>query len=96
MPYRNRKLLDYARHSPICFCCHKHNDGTVVASHCPFAKSKSAGAKGHDWYVGFVCNSCHMLIDQSKLPRKEREELHLRAFLGTIGWLFEEGKLKFG
>ena len=96
MSYRNRKLLDYAKHSPICFCCLNPNDGTVVAAHCPFTQSKSAGKKGHDWYIAYACFECHKKMDESMLSRSEREELFFRGFLGTLGWLFQEGKLKFG
>ena len=94
MTYRSRKLLDVARESPRCFCCGKHNDGTVVAAHANGSEyGKGMGTKAHDWAIAFLCYQCHTEIDQGSLPREQKKDRWLLAHIRTMEWLFDNGKV---
>ncbi|ARQ46699.1 DUF1364 family protein [Oxalobacter formigenes] len=98
MMYRNKKLLDLARHSPMCFCCGKVNDGTVVAAHSnQLRDGKGKGIKAYDFRVAYLCNGCHSEIDQgSKLNKQERIERWEEAHRKTVEWWFLSGVLEVG
>lgn len=92
MTYRNKALLQAARLAPICFCCERTNDGSVVACHSnSLADGKGTGHKAHDHAVFFGCSSCHAKYDRGSLPREVKREMFALAHKKTIGWLFESG-----
>ena len=96
MNYRNQKLLEAVREIPHCTSCGKHNDSTIVAAHSnQLRDGKGKGIKAHDYRIAALCYSCHSELDQgSKLSKEERVELWEEAHRKTIGWLFENGKVK--
>ena len=71
-------------------------DGTVVAAHSnQLRDGKGRGLKAHDYRIAALCYRCHMNLDQGKdLTKEQRVELWEEAHRETIGWLFENGKLK--
>lgn len=95
MTFRSRKLLDAARHSPVCFGCDRPNDGTVVAAHSNQSRDgKGAGHKAADYRIAFLCCSCHTEVDQGRrMSRGERVAFWEEAHRKTMGWLFESGKV---
>ena len=96
MIYRNTKLLELANDCPLCHCCGRANDGTIVAAHSnQLRDGKGRGIKAHDFRVAFLCSSCHYSIDQApNLSKEERRELWEEAHRKTIGWLFENRYVK--
>lgn len=88
--YRNKNLLRWAKRAPVCFCCGKKNDGTVVAAHSnSIGDGKGMGIKAHDYRVAFVCYECHTYIDQSGASAEEKRRAWRNAHYSTIGWLFD-------
>ena len=93
--YRNKNLLRWAKRAPVCFMCHRRNDGTVVAAHSnSLTDGKGMGIKAHDYRVAFVCYECHTYIDQSKASAEEKRCAWENAHYDTIGWLFDVGALE--
>ncbi len=92
--YRNQKLLEAVREAPCQHC--GAEDGTVVAAHSnQLRDGKGRGLKASDYRIAALCHRCHHEIDQgSKLSYKERIMFWDEAHRGTIGWLFENGKIK--
>lgn len=95
MTFRSRKLLDAAKEAPRCFCCGRHNDGTVVMAHANWHEyGKGAGLKAHDWAVAAICGECHSSIDQgAHMTKDERKASWLAAHIRTMAWLFDSGKI---
>jgi len=94
LTYRNKRLLEAVREAP-CMACGAA-DGTVVAAHSnQLRDGKGRGLKAHDYRIAALCYRCHMNLDQGKdLTKEQRVELWEEAHRETIGWLFENGKLK--
>ena len=94
MMYRDRKLLDIVRESPCQHC--GAQDGTVVAAHSnQLRDGKGRGIKAHDYRVAALCFKCHHELDQGPAMAKfERVTMWEEAHRKTIGWLFENDKLK--
>jgi len=71
-------------------------NGTIVAAHSNQQKDgKGVGIKAHDYRIAALCHTCHHEIDQgSKLPKVSRLNLWEDAHRATVGWLFENDKLK--
>ncbi len=93
--YRSKKLLDAARHAPVCMACGKANHGDVVAAHSnQLRDGKGKGIKAHDYRIAYLCHTCHAEIDQgSRLSREERIALWEEAHRKTIAWLFGTGRV---
>lgn len=96
MTYRNRQLLDVARHATQCMMCDRHNCGTVVAAHSNQQRDgKGIGHKAADYRIAFLCYDCHTQIDQGNtMTRAEKQEQWENAHRKTVGWLFENGYLQ--
>lgn len=94
MNYRNKKLLEAVRDAP-CMRCGIQN-GTIVAAHSNQQRDgKGMGIKAHDYRIAALCHTCHHEIDQgSKLSKVLRLNLWEDAHRATVGWLFENDKLK--
>jgi hypothetical protein len=91
LTYRNKKLLDYARH---CSCQHCGiNDGTVVASHSnQLRDGKGKSLKAPDYRVAYLCFACHHDIDAGNhLSRAERLDIWEQAHRKTVALIFEQG-----
>ena len=98
MNYRNKQLLEQARFAPCCFGCGRVNDGTIVGAHSnQLRDGKGKGMKAHDFRVAYLCNDCHMEIDQgAKLSKQERVERWEEAHRKTVEWWFLSGILGGG
>lgn len=94
--YRNKKILDLANECGTCMSCLvSFNDGSVVAAHSnQLRDGKGRGLKAHDYRIAYLCYSCHHLLDQSGMARKDAVEMWEEAHRRTIGWLFDNGHLK--
>jgi len=92
--YRNKDLLEIVRQSP-CQACGRA-DGTVVAAHSnQLRDGKGRGLKAHDYRIAAMCFSCHSNLDQGNtMSKEERVEMWEEAHRKTIGWLFENDRLK--
>jgi hypothetical protein len=92
--YRNKDLLEIVRQSP-CQACGRV-DGTVVAAHSnQLRDGKGRGLKAHDYRIAAMCFSCHSNLDQGNtMSKEERVEMWDEAHRKTIGWLFENDRLK--
>jgi hypothetical protein len=92
--YRNKDLLEIVRQSP-CQACGR-TDGTVVAAHSnQLRDGKGRGLKAHDYRIAAMCFSCHSNLDQGNtMSKEERVEMWEEAHRKTIGWLFENNRLK--
>ena len=94
MNYRNRDLLDLAKHAPHCMLCGKPNEGDVVAMHSnSHIHGKGAMLKAGDNWSAFGCMSCHTRIDQGPESREARQVLWMRAHIATMNWLWSSGKI---
>jgi len=93
--YRSRKLLDSFRDAPRCFICGKANNGTVVGAHANWSEfGKGMGIKAHDFFTVAACNECHRLLDSGTLSRDDQKALWLEAWIKTVAWWFQSGKVK--
>ena len=94
MNYRNKKLLKLAKECPKCMLCGSYQP--VVAAHSnQLRDGKGKGIKAHDYRIAYLCNDCHMAIDQGAVYSKAtRMELWEQAHRDTIAWLFENGHLE--
>lgn len=92
--YRNRKLLDLARHAPCMFC--GADDGTIVACHSnQLRDGRGTGIKAPDYRIAFGCSKCHYELDNgNEWTREEKIEAWEEAHRATIGWLFDNGYLE--
>jgi hypothetical protein len=92
--YRNKKLLEVVRESPCQHCGAK--DGTVVAAHSNQLKDgKGRSIKAHDYRVAALCFKCHHDLDQgASMAKFERIVMWEEAHRKTIGWLFENEKIR--
>jgi len=71
-------------------------DDTIVAAHSnQMRDGKGRGLKSHDYRIAALCYTCHTELDQGKnMSWEERLNMWEDAHRGTIGWLFENGKIK--
>ena len=92
--YRSDKLLKAVRDCPCQNC--GIMDGTIVAAHSnQMRDGKGRGLKSHDYRIAALCFKCHSELDQGKnMSREERLNMWEHAHRATIGWLFENGKIK--
>jgi hypothetical protein len=92
--YRNKQLLETVREMPCGNC--GAQDGTVCAAHSnQLRDGKGRGIKAQDYRIAALCFKCHYELDQGKnLSKDERFDLWENAHRATIGWLFENDKIK--
>jgi len=71
-------------------------DDTIVAAHSnQMRDGKGRGLKSQDYRIAALCYTCHTELDQGKnMSWEERLNMWEDAHRGTIGWLFENGKIK--
>lgn len=83
MNYRNRQLLDLARDQACVMC--GAQDGTIVSAHSNLSEhGKGMGIKADDSMVAWLCNNCHVNLDQGgEMTRKERRDFTLTAICKT-------------
>lgn len=89
--FRSPKLLKGANGEPCVLC---QSVGTTVAAHSNSQEhGRGMGHKAPDYYVAYVCQRCHDLIDgrSGGLSKDEKRELWLRAFVRTVSLWFERG-----
>ena len=92
--YRSDKLLKSVRDCPCQSC--GAMDGTIVAAHSnQMRDGKGRGLKANDYRIAALCYKCHTELDQGKnMLREERLNMWEDAHRATIGWLFENEKIK--
>lgn len=94
MTYRSRKLLDVSHTAP-CRADFPHDCLGWQASepaHCDSQLfGRGAGHKSPDWAVAHLCHNAHMALDG--MEREEGFYAWLRAFVATMDYLFENGKV---
>ena len=92
--YRNPKLLKSIIEAPCMHC--GISDGTVVAAHSnQLRDGKGRGIKAHDYRIAALCYTCHHELDQgNKLSKQERVDMWEAAHRLTVGWLFDNDKIK--
>ena len=94
MTYRNPKLLESIIDAPCMHC--GVSDGTVVAAHSnQLRDGKGRSIKAHDYRIAALCYKCHHELDQgNKLSKQERVDMWEDAHRSTVGWLFDNDKIK--
>jgi hypothetical protein len=92
--YRNPKLLKSIIEAPCMHC--GISDGTVVAAHSnQLRDGKGRGIKANDYRIAALCYTCHHELDQgNKLSKQERVDMWEAAHRLTVGWLFDNDKIK--
>ena len=98
-PYRSKKLRNLARDCPICMCCGKPNDGTIVAAHYTGLRQqefgKGMGQKCTDTATAYLCHECHTKFDTYRYEDNiDSSELFLLAIVRTHDYLFLTGVIK--
>jgi hypothetical protein len=97
-PYRNKKILTYAKGQdcqirlPGC----QNNTETTVAAHIhDYEFGHGMGVKSDDYAVAFVDYHCHLILDGANNYDKEwlEGQFH-KANTRTIGILFRDGIVK--
>lgn len=92
MSFRSQKLLDAAEYEPCAICGAK---GTTVAAHAnSVALGKGTGIKAPDYYVAYVCQYHHDMIDGREHlspPYATRQELWQWAYIKTVAEWFNSG-----
>lgn len=95
MMYRNKKLLQLAKKVPVCMCCGKPSDGTIVACHSDQQlDGKGCGIKAHDFRIFYGCSECNGITDNKRYDREQKRAMFENAHRKTIGWLFLNGHLE--
>ncbi|MCC6794147.1 MAG: DUF1364 family protein [Candidatus Hydrogenedentes bacterium] len=92
--YRSAKLRNAAEGRP-CVLCDSY--GTTVAAHSnALEHGRGFGLKTPDYYVAYVCQSCHDQIDgrAGKLSKEEKRDMWMRAWVKTVAIWFNEGIVK--
>lgn len=96
MTYRSRAHLNLLHDCP-CMCAFPHEcRGLSVPMHDnSLAGGRGAGFKTPDWRTAAGCNDAHDYIDGRKggWTKEEKRAEWERAFIKTMNWLFENGKL---
>jgi hypothetical protein len=100
--FRSRKLLDLADGAPCMHCC-AHGRGNVVAAHSNWPEHGKGGSiKAHDCFVAFLCDRCHMWIDQDQggdplgvwsSTAEDKRTAWQRAHDMTMLYLFQGGRV---
>lgn len=84
--YRNKKLLQLARHHECQYC--NTDDGTIVAAHSnQLIHGKGMGIKAHDVFIAYLCAYCHDVVDGRRRPgisQQTREEIWSIAHYNTM------------
>ncbi len=92
MTWRKKSLLLAAAGQPCVLC---GRTGTTVSAHAnSVALGKGTGHKAPDYYVAWVCQRHHDMIDgRTKLepPYGTAQELWLWAYVKTVAVWFEHG-----
>jgi hypothetical protein len=66
VPYRNKKILQFAK-GQSCQHCGTEN-GTTVAAHSNLGSDgKGIGKKADDCFVAFLCDTCHDNYDRKRV-----------------------------
>jgi len=92
--YRSDKLLKAVRDCP-CQSCGAMDDTIVAAHSTQMRDGKGRGLKADDYRIAALCYKCHAELDQGKnMSREERLNMWENAHRATIGWLFENEKIK--
>lgn len=66
--YRNRRILDHARHIEQCQFCFRHAPLGIVAAHSNQSRhGKGASLKAHDCFVAYLCMTCHDAVDAARV-----------------------------
>ena len=87
--YRNRKLLDLAKHGEQCLMCNQYRPLSMAHSN-QSRHGKSAGKKSSDAAIAMLCLECHDGLDNgSRWVKAERVERWNEAFIKTMIWLIE-------
>lgn len=89
--YRNQKLLEAAEGEPCAICGDSRS--TVAAHANSVALGKGTGIKCPDYYVAYVCQLHHDMIDgrvKLELPYSSPFELWTWAYLKTVARWFNE------
>lgn len=98
MTWRSTKMLALAQEAPYCMSCGMTNDGTLLcACHSnELAHGRGMGHKAADWAVAYCCADCHSRMDgrSGTLSKEEKRQIWRRAFIKTMGWLFESGRIR--
>lgn len=94
MTYRNKKLLELAKHVPYCMRCRKPNTGQVVAAHANMqTMGKGMGIKAAD-IPAYLCNTCHDIVDGRVLHpdctnARDRNAEWAMAAVHSLRWALE-------
>ena len=92
--FRSKKLLDAARGEPCVLC---GDIGTTVSCHAnSVALGKGTGIKVPDYYVAWLCDFHHGMVDgrYGRLTKEEKFDLWVKAYLLTVGRWFTRGTVK--
>lgn len=94
MTFRSKKLTDGARDMPCVLC---GSMGTTVAAHTnQLSLGRGFAHKAPDYYVAYVCQRCHDLIDgrAGGLDKEQKHALWVEAFIKTVPIWFEQRIVK--
>jgi hypothetical protein len=94
LTFRSPKLLKAAK-DRACVLCGSY--GTTVAAHSnSLEHGRGVGHKSPDFYVAYVCQTCHDMIDGrvGGLNKADKRDLWQRAFMKTVALWFNEGIVK--
>ncbi len=94
MTYRSKKLLENARDRACVLC---GSVGTTVAAHSnSLAHGRGMGHKAPEYYVAYLCQSCHDTVDgrHGGFTKEEKRGMWLDAFVKTVAIWFDEGIVK--
>jgi len=89
--FRSKKLRDSARDQPCGNCT---SVKTTVSAHVrSVALGSGTGIKAPDFYMAYLCEPCHALVDgrAGRLTREEQMEIWTRAYFRTVAHWFNSG-----
>jgi 5-methylcytosine-specific restriction endonuclease McrA len=95
--YRNKKLLQYARHCSCQYCGADLPEGysTVVAAHSNH-HDKGGALKASDCFIAYLCFDCHNIVDGRTLPnldQQTRDRIWITAHQKTLAILINKNML---
>jgi hypothetical protein len=86
--YRNKEILRLAKGQECKNCC--INNGTTVAAHANgLFHGHGVGLKSHDFFVAYLCSTCHTLYDTHKMNQQDFDRAMKLTMLVWVPKLLE-------
>lgn len=97
MTFRSRKLLDLAHEAPCCLRLGTAECGNYPSVPCHsdmLEHGRGVGHKSDDSLAVPGCPACHALFTRGNLGRDGYQQIHARAMVRYVQWMWANGKVR--